>query len=186
MIRGLLFDLDGTLVDTHQANFEAYRRALADCGVVLSHEAFMEVVGHQAMTFLPMLAPGLSQDEYRQITERKAVYYKEVIHLSVANTALIKFLDDAGGKNRTALVTSAKRGNAENVLQHHGLTDKFDLIITSDDVATSKPSPEPYLLALEKLGLKPEEAIAFEDSAVGVQAAEAAGIAVVPIGNYTG
>lgn len=184
MIRGFLFDMDGTLVDTHQPNFEAYRRALEDFGVSISYDDFKKTIGHQAQTFLPWLAPGLTEVDYLEIAERKAQYYQELVHLTTKNVRLVKFLDGIREENKTALVTTAKRRNALAVLRHHELLDKFDLIITAEDVAQSKPAPDAYRLALTRLGLTAKEAIAFEDSPAGAEAAEAAGIAVVPIGDF--
>ena len=185
MIQGFLFDLDGTLVDTHRANYEAYKRALAEFGVEVTYEQFARGIGHQARTFLPWLAPGLEQADYEKIAELKADYYEESMHLTVANAHLITFLRAMKPAHKTVLVTTAKRKNAQLVLRYHGIEDAFDVIVTSEDVHASKPSPECYALALHRIGLKPEEAIAFEDSDPGAEAAEAAGIAVVRIGGFS-
>jgi beta-phosphoglucomutase-like phosphatase (HAD superfamily) len=146
MIRGFLFDLDGTLVDTHKANYEAYKRALADFGLDLTWERFKPSIGHQAKAFLPKLAPGLTEEQYAEIRERKAKYYLE--------------------------------------LMHHQLKDTFHKVITAGDVVHAKPDPEAYVLALKQLGLEPSEALAFEDSESGKQAAEAAGIQVIMIRDF--
>lgn len=185
MIKGFFFDLDGTLVDTHQANFEAYRRALDDIGVTLTKDAFKKSIGHQAQVFLRWFAPGLSDDEYGAIAQRKADYYKEILHLSSTNARLVSMMKFLKQEHKIVLVTTAKRGNAHAVLEHHNLTPIFDYIITAEDVSVSKPSPEGYKLALAKVGLLPEEVIAFEDSQPGIEAAEAAGIAVVHVKEFT-
>ena len=83
------------------------------------------------------------------------------------------------------LVTTAKRANAQTVLRHHELEEYFDYVVTSDDVSASKPDPECYLLALQKCGIKPNEALAFEDSEPGILAAEAAGINVIRVGDFS-
>jgi beta-phosphoglucomutase len=184
MIKGFFFDLDGTIVDTHQANFEAYRRSLEDFGVQLEFEQFKKSLGHQAQVFLRWFAPGLSDEDYLHIAETKARYYKDFVHLSVLNRQLIKFIDDLAEDHTIGLVTTAKRQNAEAVLSHHKLDTLFDIIITAEDVRRSKPSPEAYLLALKIADLESSEALAFEDSEPGMAAAEAAGISVVHIRKF--
>lgn len=184
MIKGFFFDLDGTLVDTHQPNYEAYKCALHDFGVNISFEDFKQYIGEQARVFLPKLAPGLRPEEYAVIADKKAQYYKDVLHTSVLNVQLIRLIEDLQPDHTIALVTTAKKRNAEAVLTHHKLTRLFDFIITADDVKESKPSPESYQLALRNAGLTSSEALAFEDSETGMKAAEAAGIATVFIGKF--
>lgn len=184
VIKGFFFDLDGTLVDTHRANYESYRMALAEMGTDITFDDFKKTIGHQGRTFLPWLMPGIDEAGLDQVAERKAVHYKELMHLSVLNSKLITFIDSMRSEHAIVLVTTAKRRNATAVLEHHKLLDKFDYIITSEDVAESKPSPEGYKLALQKTGLTSNQAIAFEDSDIGKQAAEAAGLSVIMVRDY--
>jgi HAD superfamily hydrolase (TIGR01509 family) len=184
MIKGFFFDLDGTLVDTHRANYEAYRQALEDFGVQLTFEEFKKSIGHQAKTFLPWFAPNLSVKELDEVAEKKKQYYKDCVHLSVLNHQLVDFLKYLKPHHTIVLVTTAKRENAKTMLKHHELLDVFDLMITSEDVTNSKPSPEAYQLALERTQLEPGEAIAFEDSPSGISAASAAGIAVIEVEDF--
>jgi beta-phosphoglucomutase len=183
-IKGFFFDLDGTLVDTHQANFEAYARALADSGVIITFDDFKPMIGHQAKKFLPILAPGLTEEEYKEIAERKAEYYKELAHLTRLNVNLVKFIEGMKTDHTIALVTTARRRNAAVVLAHHGLDKVFDCIVTADDVEQSKPRPDGYLKSLQITGLNADEVIAFEDSQVGSDAAQGAGISVVMVGEF--
>lgn len=184
MIKGFFFDLDGTLVDTHQANFEAYKRALQDFDVNITFEQFKRTIGMQARDFLPLLAPNLDVLYFDQIAEKKAQYYKELAHMTILNERLVAFLGTINTQHVTALITTAKQRNATVILEHHNLKQYFDIVVTANDVSHSKPHPEPYLLGLKKTGLQPSEVIAFEDSVSGMQAAEAARIAVVPIEGF--
>lgn len=184
MIRGFFFDLDGTLVDTHEANYEAYKRALADHGVDITFNDFKRTIGMQAKDFLPKLAPNLDKDAHEAIAHLKAGYYKDLIHLSTLNKALHGFMHSMSEHYTTALVTTAKHANAMAVLEYHEIKGYFDHIITANDVVKSKPAPDGYILALERTGLKASEVIAFEDSDVGRQAAEAAGISVVMVREF--
>ncbi len=184
MIRGFFFDLDGTLVDTHKSNFEAYRRALADFGVDLTFDQFKKSIGHQAKVFLPWFAPHLNESDYEEIAQKKKEYYREAAYLSILNEQLVRFIAAIKPDHVVALVTTAKRENAQTILDHHKLTDLFDLIVAAEDVSVSKPSPEAYLLALQRAGLGAHEVIAFEDSAPGVESAASAGIAVIQIKDF--
>lgn len=184
MIKGFFFDLDGTLVDTHHANFEAYRQALADFGVGLGFEEFKKSIGQQAQTFLPWFAPGMRLEQYEEIAQKKKGYYKKVAHLSVLNRPLFDFISMVKPGRVIALVTTAKRENALTILRHHHLDGLFNEVVTAEDVLVSKPSPEAYRVALQRTGLDPGEVLAFEDSQPGIDSAEAAGIAVIEIKDF--
>lgn len=184
MIQGFLFDLDGTLVDTHKANFEAYKKAIGDFGVAVTWDQFRATIGQTASQFLPQLAPELSDDQYDEIKKHKAEYYKELMHMTEANKPLIEFMKTMAVHYPCALVTTAQPGNARAILKHHKLTEVFTVIITGGDVQEGKPSPEGYLKALELLGIKAEDTITFEDSETGKQAAEAAGIPVIMVKDF--
>lgn len=184
MIKAIFFDLDGTLVDTHRANYEAYSSALREVGVSITFKEFQKSIGYQANTFLRWFAPNLTDEEYVAISRRKAYHYKSMMHHTVPNKALIDFLKYIKNDCTTILVTTAKRSNAEAVLQHTKLDSCFDGIITAEDVKQSKPSSECYELALKRCGVKPSEALAFEDSEPGRKAAEGAGIPVIMIKDF--
>lgn len=184
MIKGFFFDLDGTLVDTHGANFEAYRHALSDFGVELTFGAFKKSIGHQAKEFLPWFAPNLTAEQYEEVAQLKKRYYKDAAHISVLNEQLAQFISAIKPNHIVALVTTAKKENAETILRHHNLMALFDEIVTAEDVKVSKPSPDAYLIALEKTGLRADEVVAFEDSQPGIDAAKAASIAVIEVKDF--
>jgi HAD superfamily hydrolase (TIGR01509 family) len=185
MIKGFFFDLDGTLVDTHMANFEAYRRAIQDVAATeIAFDAFKKSIGQVAKTFLPQLVPGLQEIDYERIAALKADYYRDQMHMTQLNEGLVAFMELVKDAH-LVLVTTAKRRNAEAVLRHHNLERFFSVIITSEDVEHAKPNPEAYQLALRKTGLTAAEAVAFEDSEVGHVAAESAGLSVVMINTFT-
>jgi beta-phosphoglucomutase len=186
VVKGFFFDLDGTLVDTHQANFFAYQHATKIVkGITLGDELMVELkAGNSSKVFLPLFMPGITEDEVARINETKKAVYVNHLHTSKLNTYLVTILEQLSEYHITALVTTAKKNNALAVLKHHGISELFSIMVFGDDVDNMKPYPDAYNLALKKAGLKPEEAIAFEDSEKGLAAAEAAGISAVHIRNF--
>jgi len=183
-VRGLFFDLDGTLCDTDQANYEAYARAFRDEGITIDPEAFTELQGRQGLradAFIPKLAPGIAPEAVARIRAAKAKYYPDCMHLVAPNEQLINFIRMSRGQHTTALVTTAQRANALGVLKHAAITDLFDHMVFGGDVTHPKPHPEAYLKALEISGLDPNDVIAFEDSESGVASAAAAGLKVIRV-----
>jgi len=179
VIEGMLFDLDGTLCNTHEANFESYSRALADFGISLDRPAFDAMIGLPASVFVPRFAPMLTETEVSRVLAVKAEYFTDALTLIQPNRPLIAFLRSIRAHHTTALVTTSRRVNATRVLGHIGISDQFDHLVFAEDVTKAKPDPEAYLLALDLCRLDPAKTIAFEDSPTGVAAAEAAGVRVV-------
>ncbi len=181
LIKGMFFDLDGTLCDTDEANFLAYKRAFKDEGFNFSKQEFNSVNGQRADKFIPIVVPGISNQQVLAIRKRKAKYYPEYMSITKPNNQLIAFLNLIRTSHTTVLLTTAKRINAEHVIRQSQLTGCFDLMIFGDEVENPKPNPEVYLTALKKTGLKPAEVIAFEDSSSGINAAVSAGLKVIKV-----
>jgi HAD superfamily hydrolase (TIGR01509 family) len=180
-IKGMFFDLDGTLCSTDEANYAAYAKALAEVGYTFRREDFPRTRGLNSKDFLPLIAPGIQVDDIRKVVAKKAEYYPEFMYTVKPNHELINFLSTMRGRHVTVLVTTAKRINAPHVLRVANLVDSFDHMVFGDDIEYLKPHPQAYLRALELTGLQPAEVIAFEDSDVGAAAAAAAGIAVIRV-----
>jgi len=186
LIKAFFFDLDGTLVDTHQANTSAYREAIKfvtseDAGDSL--HAYIKN-GESSKDFLPKVVKGIGADSIKSINDKKKDLYPAQLHESRLNEFLSNFLKQMYSHSDTVLVTTAKKDNALAVLRHHGLEEYFTYMIFGDDVDNMKPKPDAYLLALKLTGLKTDEVIAFEDSGKGIEAANAAGINVVHIRSF--
>jgi HAD superfamily hydrolase (TIGR01509 family) len=180
-VQALLFDLDGTLVDTREANYAAYRDAFAESGHRLTPEMFAGTWGRDSRDFIPDLLPGIDPGGVDTIRAAKSRLYAGVLHETAANEALVAFLRLVAPTHRTALVSTAKSGNGRQILETHGLTPLFDVVVWGDEVTHSKPHPEGYLRALELLGADASASIAFEDSGTGRQAALAAGLLVLEV-----
>ena len=180
-IKLLITDFDGTLVNTFDANYAAYRQAFAEVGLSLTEAQYREAFGLRFDKFMAQM--GIEDRSIAAlIRERKGVLYPNYFDRLVVNRPLLEMLRAfrrAGG--RTAIASTARRVNLENALSYIGAKQDFDLILAGEDVSEGKPSPEIYRTALERMGVAPEEALVFEDSEVGFTAAESAGIRYVKI-----
>jgi HAD superfamily hydrolase (TIGR01509 family) len=180
-VEALLFDLDGTLVDTREANFLAYRDAFAEFGHELTEAQFATTWGRDSRDFIPDLLPAAGPAEVDAIRSAKSRLYADQLHTTSANGSLIAFLRLVAPTHRTALVSTAKSGNGRQILDTHGLTPLFDVVVWGDEVERSKPDPEGYLRALALLGAEAAGSLAFEDSETGRRAALAAGLMVLEV-----
>lgn len=179
----LLFDLDGTLTDDDELHFIAMRDAFAEQGVALDWDGFRgHIVGALnadiAAHFLPHLS---AQDGARVLADKEAIFRTRVGKLTLMPGALA-LLDFARAQGvALGLVTNAPRLNADAMLTAFGIKDRFQAIVTGDDVARGKPDPLPYLAALDALDANPARSLAFEDSKTGATAATRAGLTTIGI-----
>jgi beta-phosphoglucomutase len=182
-VRALLFDLDGTLIDSSVANYSAYSRALAEFGVVTEPRIVAEIAAdRQWRQFLPEILrqAGVDADPAR-IAARKGELYRSAIGELRLNRPLLGLVAAVRQSMRAALVTTASAGSVEAILAHFEIRGLFDVVVTGDDVARHKPDPEAYRIAMARLSVQAEECLAFEDSETGVASATAAGVAVVRV-----
>ncbi len=177
----LISDFDGTLVDTFEANYRAYREAFGECGTELSRERYLGCFGLRFDRFMNEM--GISDDTVKaRIRELKGnCYPRHFDHLRV-NRPLLEFIrafHRAGGL--TAIASTARGRNLRNALRHIGAEPDFDLILAGESVSHGKPDPEIYLTVLEHFGTDPADALVFEDSQVGFRAAGAAGLKYIAV-----
>ena len=181
MIRAIITDFDGTLVDTFEANLRAYQKAYQLVGLDITTEKYRECFGFRFERL--MTATGVFDDRIANtIREAKKDFYPQFFTFLKPNKALLGLIEsfkNMGGK--TAVASTARRENLMNVVNYLGISDKFDLIYAGADVKEGKPSPEIYIKAMDALGVTPEETLIFEDSLVGLQAAEASGAAYMKV-----
>lgn len=182
----LLFDLDGTLVDTDALHLAAWNGVLAGEGLPpLGIEAYRaRVMGFDADAVTGALFPGRPLGERRALTAAKEAAFRAAVSGEGARLdplpGAVALLDraDAAGVPK-AVVTNAPRGNAGLVLRALGLADRFDALVIGGELARAKPDPLPYATGLALLGATADRALAFEDSAAGARSASAAGIETV-------
>lgn len=174
----IFWDNDGVLVDTEALYFEANRRVLESVGFDLGPEQFHEFFLRQSCGAWHLaVAGGLPEAEVEPLRARRNQIYGQLLG---AGGLLMAGATDAlrslSGRFAMGVVTSSRRDHFDLIHQRTGLRRFFDFIVTCEDVAQTKPSPEPYLKALEVCGRARRECVAIEDSERGLAAAKAAGL----------
>jgi HAD superfamily hydrolase (TIGR01509 family) len=182
-LRGLLFDLDGTLVDSDPIHYLGWRDALAPHGIALTEAEFRtRMSGRLNPAIVREFLPALTAEEGARVADAKEAGFRELARGIAPTRGLRELLALAEARGlRCALVTNAPRANALHVLSELGVTALFHGVVLAEEVGRGKPDPAPYQHALDRLGLTPEEALAFEDSPTGIASARGAGIRVVAI-----
>lgn len=181
MFDALLFDLDGTLIDTESVALRIGMQAFADLGAPVDIGFLHSLVGidlPSSAVIISQMHPDLDQDALHQAWRRG------FLDATAANGLALKagVTDLLRARLRPmAVVTSSGRVEAHRKLGLAGIAQAFDLVISLDDVARAKPEPDAYLLAAERMGVSPARCLVFEDSEAGAQAAHRAGCIVVQI-----
>jgi HAD superfamily hydrolase (TIGR01509 family) len=180
MIDALLFDLDGTLIDTESVALTAGMKAFAAMGHPVD-EAFMHsLVGIDLPTAAGLIAAALPTLDQTGLNQLWRQGFVTAINQNLPLKAgVLELL--AARLRPMAVVTSSGRVEAHHKLKLTGIESAFDHIITLADVSAPKPAAEPYLLAAQRLGVRPERCLVFEDSEAGAEAAHRAGCIVVQV-----
>lgn len=184
-VRGVVFDMDGVLVDSGAHHRAAWRALLAELGVTPSEREFWRLtIGRPVDEALPvLLGRALAPAESRAYSRRKTdLYHALATGRFQPVPGAVEFVRrlSALGVPR-AVATSASRRSAGVVLADLGLREHLPVVLTADDVERGKPDPEVYVTAAECLGLAPAACVVFEDSLVGVRAGRAAGMRCVGV-----
>lgn len=178
MTYGVIFDMDGVLVDSMSAHLESWAVLAARHGAEVSREVLIDTFGRAGRDIVrAMWGEGLGDDLAAARVEEKEEIYRELIRddvpLMPAVAETVQRLHAAGF--RLAVGTSGPRENIDVVLAAAGVADRFSALVTGFDVAHGKPAPDIFRLAAERLLLPPTCCVVVEDAPVGVQAAVAAG-----------
>jgi len=185
MIKAIFWDNDGVLVDTEHLYFEASRDALRQVGIELSLAQFVHLTLDLGQSPLTLAArQGVSDDHLEVLRQHKNRRYAELLQNGAQPMdGVAETLAALHGRVVMAIVTSSRRDHFDLIHRHNGLLGYFDFILTREDYRYSKPSPEPYLKALQVSGLRAEECLVIEDTRRGLEAAHQAGLRCVVLPN---
>ena len=183
MYRALLFDLDGTLAETDSLHLPTWVNVLRPYGIEIDEEFYRErISGRSNSKIVEDLLPHLSAKEGRDLADAKEASFREYADELEPLPGLLDFMREAKDRGLSlALVTNAPEENVEAMLLALELREFFDEVVLSDEVGPVKPDPAPYRAALNRLGVAPEEALAFEDSTSGIASSVGVGIPTVGI-----
>lgn len=179
----LIFDMDGTLVDSERVHWQAWQVTLAARGAVVpDYQDFKRYVGvsdeQMAQEFIG--SGTLSVSPTGLVADKRSAYHDLIPRIELL-PGVRKTLSEFRAAYRMAVASSSPYREVMAILAHHGLADTFEIVVGGDMVARKKPDPEIYLLAASRLGLLPSECVAFEDSQSGIAAAVSAGLAAVAV-----
>lgn len=183
MVKAVIFDVDGTLLDTERIYMQAWKDAAAELGYEITDALLKKTrainVKDAARIFEEEIGNGFSYEKTRPIRVRIAeeIIQRESPILKPGVTELLAYLKDKG--IRLSVASSTHLKGTKSHLAESGILEPFEVVVGGDMVTKGKPNPDIFLKAAELLGLTPDECIVVEDSPAGIRAAHAAGMKAV-------
>ena len=179
---GLIFDCDGTIVDTMPIHYAAWCSTTAKHGLVFSEERFYALGGVSPFKVLQML----SEEQGVEIDSDAVTYQKEAKYMELIGNAkeipeVMHIVRNNHGKLPMAVASGGTHETVEGILQQCGIRHYFDAIVTSQDVDNPKPAPDTFLEAARRINVAPEKCRAYEDADMGMKAILAAGMEAVDV-----
>ena len=185
LTRGVLWDLDGTLVDSGDYHWRSWRDTMRGEGVELSYQQFLDSFGQKNDRILTTwMGAAATEDVIRRIGDAKEALYREFaiaegLAALPGAAAWVERLHAAGWKQ--AIASSAPKENVRVMLDVLKLDHYFDAIVSAEDVTAGKPDPQVFLAAAAKLHTPPASCVVVEDAAAGIEAAKRAGMKCVGV-----
>lgn len=177
--RAIVFDFNGTLSDDEPLLYAVYAELFAEHGRPLSEQAYLEELAGN--TEEEIILRWLGRVDEAIVRARIDRYVERARDGSTVTEDVRAAVRLAAGRVPVGIVSAATREEIDAVLDAAGLSELFALVVSSEDVTRGKPDPQPYELAVERLGLPAADVIAFEDTEAGVASAKAAGLHVVGV-----
>jgi len=189
MIQAVIFDLDGVIVSTDEFHYQGWQRLADELGIVFDRRVNERLRGVSRMGSLEILLERSSQcfsaAEKTAFCDRKNKYYRALLEsLSPADIlpGVLKLLPELKARGIKIAIGSSSR-NCPTILERVGLTGVFDTVVDGNHITRTKPDPETFLLAAQRLGISPSHCLVVEDAEAGVRAALAAGMRVLAVGS---
>lgn len=180
--RAYLFDCDGTIADSMPLHYIAWKSALGEWNCEFDETLFYQWGSKPPVEIVTELnrMHGLAMPA-EQVAARKENLYFELLPRLEPVAEVLEHIEAMHRQIPFAVVSGSTRESVVNSLTAIGLIDKFDLIVGSEDYARSKPAPDAFLTAAQRLGVNPRHCLVFEDADIGIQAAKAAGMATAKV-----
>lgn len=180
--RAYLFDCDGTVADSMPLHYKAWQQALGEWGCTFGEDLFYEWGGKPVAEIISTLnrMQGLSMPVEEVGKRKESLYYAQLDELKPVPEVL-EHIEAMYGTIPLAVVSGGRRDSVVRTLTAIHLLDRFETIVGAGDYERSKPDPDGFLLAAERLGVEPKDCLVFEDTDLGIEAATAAGMASVKV-----
>ncbi len=179
---GVIFDMDGVLVDTYHAHLLSWQRLAEEHGRTVTEDQFRPTFGRTSReTVEQLFGQRLPEREIHRLDHRKEELFREILATDFpAMPGAVQLLETLDAADfGIALGSSGPPENVELVLRRLGVVDRFDTVITGADVRVGKPDPQVFLIAASRLRVPPERCAVVEDAPLGIEAAQAAGAASI-------
>jgi HAD superfamily hydrolase (TIGR01509 family) len=189
MTRAVLWDLDGTLVDSEDFHWQSWQHALGLDGVSVTFDQFRATFGQRNDRILRgWLGPDAPVDRIERIADAKEAEYRRLadVHGLTPLPGAREWLERLRAEGwRQAIASSAPRQNVDVMLRALHLESFFDTIVSSEDVTRGKPDPQVFLTAAKRLDAAPSQSVVVEDAAAGIEAARRAGMRSIGVSRTT-
>ena len=184
----LIFDCDGTLADTMPLHYRAWTRLLDQLGAPFPEELFYSLGGKPSETILELLRDqhGVNVRDVSGAAAHKEAFFLELLHEVRPIEPVLQYARAWHGRRPLAVASGGYRSNVELTLEAIGIRSWFDTLVCVEDYARGKPFPDAFLEAARRMQVPPEQCLVFEDSPLGVQAAQAAGMQYVLVPRTSG
>jgi len=183
MIKAVIFDMDGLMIDSERVTFEGYQHVMKKMGLTITHDFYLQLLGKPIKGIFQCFYDTYGNDfpiesVIKEVHQYMAELFEtEGVPLKDGLLSLLEYLK--ANNYKTIVATSSNRDRVDTILARANITDYFDDSICGDEVTKGKPNPEVFLKSCEKLGVHTDEAIVLEDSEAGIQAAHSANIPVL-------
>jgi len=185
MTGAVLWDMDGTLVDSEEYHWLSWRDTMQSEGITITHDQFLKTFGQRNDSILPQwLNADASPESVVRIGDSKEELYRKLVHQGHIQPlpGVMDWVHRLRGQGwRQAVASSAPRKNIEVVLEALGLTGFFDALVSAEDVTAGKPDPQVFQKGAERLEMPSSRCIVVEDAVPGVEAARRAGMRCIGV-----
>jgi beta-phosphoglucomutase len=186
VLKGVIFDLDGVIVETVLLHFNAWKKMFYEYGKEFTFEEYKKKVdGIPRLDGARAILKDLDEEELKKAAEKKQKYFLELLEKEGVKVyqSTIRLIKELKKNNiRVAVISSSK--NCLPILKRANIDSLFDVIITGNDIKKGKPDPEIFILACKKLNLSPSECVVIEDAVLGVEAAKKGNFKCIGIDRY--
>ncbi len=179
---GLIFDMDGTILDTEPTHRKAWHQVLARYGMTFDEAAMIGLNGSPTWRIAQVIIASHQADlDHFALAAEKTAAFRAMLLDSVQPLPLVEVVKAYHGRRPMAVGTGSEHEMADALLRHLGIRDCFTALVGADDVQRHKPEPDTFLRCAQLMGVEPGKCVVFEDADFGVQAAKAAGMDVVDV-----